>query len=160
MFIRFLTTGGTIDKIYFDAKSRFEVGDSQVRHILTEGLAGFDYDIVSLFQKDSLELTEGDRATLRRYIEEDDARHYVVTHGTDTMVETAKVLEGLPDRAIVLTGALTPARFRSTDAVFNVGMAVAAVQLVRPGVYIAMNGEIFASGQVRKHQGRNRFERV
>lgn len=79
MFIRFLTTGGTIDKIYFDAKSRFEVGDSQVRHILTEGLAGFDYDIVSLFQKDSLELTEGDRATLRRYIEEDDARHYVVT---------------------------------------------------------------------------------
>lgn len=160
MFIRFLTTGGTIDKIYFDAKSRFEVGDSQVRYILTEGLVGFEYDVVSLFQKDSLELTDEDRATLRRYIVEDDARSYVVTHGTDTMVETARVLEGIPGRSIVLTGALSPARFRSTDAVFNVGMAVAAVQVVAPGVYIAMNGEIFASGQVRKNPEQNRFERL
>ncbi|HEX2139350.1 MAG TPA: asparaginase domain-containing protein [Woeseiaceae bacterium] len=160
MFIRFLTTGGTIDKIYFDAKSRFEVGDSQVRHILSEGLAGFDYDVVSLFQKDSLDLTEEDRARLRRYIEGDDARRYVVTHGTDTMVETAKALEGIPDRTIVLTGALSPARFKSTDAVFNVGMAVAAVQTVTPGVYIAMNGQVFASGEVRKNREQNRFESV
>lgn len=160
MFIRFLTTGGTIDKIYFDAKSRFEVGDSQVRHILTEGLAGFDYEVVSLFRKDSLELTDEDRAVLRHRIEGDDARRFVVTHGTDTMVETAKFLEGIPGRAIVLTGALAPARFRSTDAVFNVGMAVAAVQAVPPGVYIAMNGEIFPSGEVRKNADQNRFERV
>lgn len=160
MFIRFLTTGGTIDKIYFDAKSRFEVGDSQVRHILTEGLAGFDYDVVSLFRKDSLELTDEDRAALRRYIEDDDARRYVITHGTDTMVESAKALEGIPGRSIVFTGALTPARFRYTDAVFNVGMAVAAVQVVPPGVYLAMNGEIFASGEVRKNRDENRFERL
>jgi L-asparaginase len=160
MFIRFLTTGGTIDKIYFDAESRFEVGDSQVRHILGEGLVEFDFDVVSLFQKDSLELTDEDRAELRRYIEGDDARRYVITHGTDTMVETAKVLEGIPDRTIVLTGALSPARFKSTDAVFNVGMAVAAVQVVSPGVYITMNGQVFAAGEARKNRAANRFEKL
>ncbi|HEX7060635.1 MAG TPA: asparaginase domain-containing protein [Woeseiaceae bacterium] len=160
MFIRFLTTGGTIDKIYFDAKSAFEVGDSQVRHILTEALAGFEYDVVSLFRKDSLELTDADRAAIRRYIEEDDKQRYVVTHGTDTMVETARALEGIAGRTIVLTGALTPARFKHTDAVFNVGLAVGAVQAAPPGVYIAMNGEIFASGEVLKNREQNRFERV
>lgn len=160
MFIRFLTTGGTIDKIYFDAKSAFEVGDSQVRHILAEGLAGFGYDVVPLFRKDSLELTDADRAAIRRHIEQDDARRYVITHGTDTMVETARALEGIPGRTIVLTGALTPARFKHTDAVFNVGMAVAAVQLAPPGVYIAMNGEVFASGEVLKNREQNRFERI
>ena len=160
MFIRFLTTGGTIDKIYFDANSRFEVGDSQVRHILAEGLAGFEFDVVPLFRKDSLDLTEEDRAELRRYIEGDDQRRYVVTHGTDTMVETARALEGLSDRTIVLTGALSPARFKSTDAVFNIGMAVAAVQTVAPGVYLAMNGEVFRSGEVRKNREQNRFEKI
>ena len=160
MFIRFITTGGTIDKIYFDAKSRFEVGDSQVRHILSEGRVGFDFDVVPLFRKDSLDLTDDDRAALRRHIERDDAKRYVVTHGTDTMVATAKVLEGIPGRTIVLTGALSPARFKSTDAVFNVGMAVAAVQAVAPGVYIAMNGEVFTPGEVRKNVEQNRFERV
>jgi L-asparaginase len=160
MFIRFITTGGTIDKIYFDSKSQFEVGDSQVRHILTEGLVGFDYDVVSLFQKDSLELTDADRAKLRRHIEDDDAQLYVITHGTDTMVETAGVLKGIAGRSIVLTGALSPARFKSTDAVFNVGMAVAAVQVVKPGVYIAMNGEVFAAGKVTKNRAKNRFEKV
>ncbi len=160
MFIRFLTTGGTIDKIYFDAKSRFEVGDSQLRHILEEGRAGFDFDVVPLFRKDSLDLTDDDRAELRRYIETDSSHRYIVTHGTDTMVETAAALEGIPGRTIVLTGALSPARFRSTDAVFNVGMAVAAVQTVAPGVYIAMNGEVFRSGSVRKNRAANRFEKV
>jgi L-asparaginase len=160
MFIRFLTTGGTIDKIYFDEKSRYEVGESQVRHILAEGLVGFEYDVVSLFRKDSLDLTDADRAAIRRYIEEDTAERYVITHGTDTMVETAKVLQGLGGRTIVLTGALAPARFRHTDAIFNVGMAVAAVQLAPPGVYIAMSGEIFSPGEVVKNRERNRFERI
>ncbi len=159
MFIRFITTGGTIDKIYFDAQSRFEVGDSQLRHILADGLVGFDFDVVPLFRKDSLDLTEDDRAELRHYIEQDDAERYVVTHGTDTMTATARALERIPGRTIVLTGALSPARFKSTDAVFNVGMAVAAVQVASPGVYIAMNGEVFASGEARKNREQNRFER-
>jgi len=158
MFIRFITTGGTIDKIYFDALSQFEVGESQVEHILKEGLIQFDYEIVPLLQKDSLEMTADDRAHLRRYIEEDDANLYVITHGTDTMAETADALQGLEGKTIVLTGALTPARFRTTDAIFNVGMAVAAVQVSAPGVYIAMSGQVFAAGEVRKNRAENRFE--
>ena len=160
MFIRFITTGGTIDKIYFDAISRFEVGESQLKHILTEGLVDLEYDIVSLFHKDSLELTDADRAALRKCVEEDDASRIVVTHGTDTMVETAAALDGIAGKSILLTGALSPARFKSTDAVFNVGMAVAAVQLVSPGVYVAMNGQVFRAGEARKNREANRFERV
>lgn len=160
MFIRFLTTGGTIDKIYFDAKSSFEIGDSQVRHILTEGLVQFDYDIVALLQKDSLDMTDDDRQLIRDFIRSDDADRYVITHGTDTMPDTAEALAGIHGRTIVLTGALSPARFRSTDAVFNVGMAVAAVQVAPAGVYIAMSGQVFKAGEVRKNRAENRFERL
>jgi L-asparaginase len=158
MFIRFLTTGGTIDKIYFDAMSQFEVGESQVEHILTEGLVNFDYDIVSLFRKDSLELSDGDRQKLKETFENDDAGLFIISHGTDTMAETAAVLNGIPGKTIVLTGALSPARFRTTDAVFNVGMAVAAVQTLEPGVYLAINGQVFEAGKVRKNRDENRFE--
>ena len=158
MFIRFITTGGTIDKIYFDALSRFEVGDSQIKHILTEGLVEFDYEVVPMLQKDSLDITAEDRARLHDYIAADAAGLYVITHGTDTMAETAQALAGIPGKTIVLTGALTPARFKYTDAVFNVGMAVAAVQVAAPGVYIAMSGQVFEAGAVRKNRAENRFE--
>jgi L-asparaginase len=160
MHIRFITTGGTIDKIYFDALSQFEVGESQMEHILREGLVQVDYDIVALMQKDSLEIQDADRKVLRDYIAADDATHYVVTHGTDTMPETAEALSGLDGKTIVLTGALTPARFRTTDAMFNVGMAVAAVQTAKPGVYIAMSGQVFEAGAVRKNRAENRFEAI
>ncbi len=158
MRIRFITTGGTIDKIYFDALSQFEVGESVVQHILTDGLVDFEYDVVSLFQKDSLEIDDDDRKVLHDFIANDDATHYVITHGTDTMPQTAAVLSDLKERTIVLTGALTPARFRTTDAVFNVGMAVATVQVANPGVYISMSGQVFEAGAVRKNRAENRFE--
>ena len=158
MFIRFITTGGTIDKIYFDDMSRYEVGDSLVTHILADGLVTFDYELVSLFRKDSLEMTDADRLAIRHYIEEDSAGHFIITHGTDTMADTAAALQDIQDKRIVLTGALSPARFKSTDAVFNLGMAVAAVQVVEAGVYIAMNGQVFPGGRVRKNRERNRFE--
>ena len=160
MFIRFITTGGTIDKIYFDELSQFEVGEAQVQHILGEGLVQFDYDVVSLLHKDSIEMTDADRAMVRDYIAKDDASRYVLTHGTDTMPEMADALVDLPGKTIVLTGALTPARFRTTDAIFNVGMAVAAVQAAEPGVYIAMSGQVFAAGEVRKNRDENRFEKL
>lgn len=159
MFIRFLTTGGTIDKVYFDDLSQFEIGESQIKHILDDGLIGFDYEIVPLLQKDSLDMTDDDRTQLREYILGDDADRYVITHGTDTMPATADVLADLTGKTIVLTGALSPARFKSTDAVFNVGMAVAAAQVAPPGVYIAMNGQVFEAGQVRKNRTENRFEK-
>ncbi|MCH7980920.1 MAG: asparaginase [Proteobacteria bacterium] len=160
MFLRFITTGGTIDKIYFDALSQFEVGDSQLKHILTEGLVDFEYDIVPLLQKDSIEMTDDDRSKLRDYIAEDDASHYVITHGTDTMPASAEALAGLAGKTIILTGALTPARFKTTDAVFNIGMAVAAAQTAAPGVYIAMSGQVFPAGKVRKNRAENRFEEL
>lgn len=160
MFIKFVTTGGTIDKIYFDAISQFEVGESPISNILNEGLVSFDYDVVSMFQKDSLEITDEDRLTLRDYIENDDAGVYVITHGTDTMVDTAKVLSSVAGKTIVLTGSLSPARFRTTDAVFNIGMAVGAVQSLQPGIYIAMNGQVFAEGEVVKNRSENRFDRI
>jgi len=160
MKIRFITTGGTIDKIYFDALSEFEVGESVVGHILTDGLVDFEYDVVSMFQKDSLEIDDDDREALREFIANDDASHYIITHGTDTMPETAAVLSNLDGKTIVLTGALTPARFKTTDAVFNVGMAVATVQVAKPGVYIAMSGQVFEAGAVRKNRAENRFEPI
>lgn len=160
MFIRFITTGGTIDKIYFDDLSQFEVGESQVQHILAEGLAAFDFDVVPLMHKDSLQVTDEDRRLLHDFIEKDDATHFVITHGTDTMPLTAEALMDLEGKTIVFTGALTPARFKATDAMFNVGMAVAAVQVAKPGVYIAMSGQVFEAGAVRKNRAENRFERL
>ena len=158
MRILIVTTGGTIDKVYFDELSQFEVGESVIEHILREGLVQFDWDVVPLMKKDSLQIDDADRRALRDYIAGDDATRYVITHGTDTMPETAQALMGLEGRTIVLTGALTPARFRTTDAVFNVGLAVAAVQCLDPGVYIAMSGQIFEAGAVRKNRAANRFE--
>jgi len=158
MFIRFITTGGTIDKVYFDALSQFEVGESPVKAILADGLASFDYDVVPMFRKDSLELTDDDRRALKDFIAADDADLYVVSHGTDTMVETANALCEIQGKTIVLTGSLSPARFKTTDAIFNVGMAVAAVQTAQPGVYIAMSGQVFPAGKTRKNRDENRFE--
>ena len=158
MFIRFITTGGTIDKVYFDALSQFEIGDSTIKHILDESLADFDYEIVPLLQKDSLDMTDEDRTSLHDFIASDDAERFVITHGTDTMPETAEALEDLQGKTIVLTGALTPARFKTSDANFNVGMAVAAAQVAPPGVYIAMSGQVFSAGNVRKNRADNRFE--
>ena len=160
MHIRFITTGGTIDKIYFDALSDYHVGESPLQSILLEGLVELEHDIVPLLRKDSLEVTDEDRAALREYISNDDATHYVITHGTDTMPETAEVLRGFEGKTIVLTGALTPARFRTTDAPFNVGMAVATVQIAPPGVYIAMSGPVFEAGAVRKNRAATRFEPI
>lgn len=158
MFIQFITTGGTIDKVYFDALSQFEIGDSPIDTILTDGLVSFDYDVVPMFRKDSLELTDADRQALRAFVLQSSANLFIISHGTDTMVETAHALGALGDKTVVLTGALSPARFKTTDAVFNIGMAVAAVQTAAPGVYIAMSGRIFAADKVRKNRDENRFE--
>ena len=158
MHIHFITTGGTIDKIYFDELSQFEVGDSQIKTMLTDALVDFSYDVRAIMKKDSLDITADDRETIRAHIEASDHKHFIITHGTDTMPETAAALRGIEDKIVVLTGALTPARFRTTDAVFNIGMAVGAVQTAAPGVYIAMSGQVFEAGQVRKNREANRFE--
>ena len=153
-----VTTGGTIDKIYFDDKSSFQVGDPQIGQILTELDVAFRFEVIALMRKDSLHMTDEDRELVRRTIAEQPGRHVLVTHGTDSMVETARVLQSLQGKVVVLTGSLNPARFQGSDAVFNIGTAVGGVQSLPDGVYIAMNGRIWDPMRVRKNVDANRFE--
>ncbi|MFB2764717.1 asparaginase domain-containing protein [Marinobacter shengliensis] len=158
--IQILTTGGTIDKVYFDANSKFEIGESLLPELLREPNIHDGYIIRELMRKDSLELTDDDRATILEAVRTSDCSRILITHGTDTMAQTAQVLKPLADRTIVLTGAMQPARMRRSDATFNIGFAWAAAQLLPPGVYIAMNGEVFEAGAVRKNLEAQKFERI
>ncbi len=155
--IAVLTTGGTFDKIYFDAKSEFEIGDSIVGALLDQGVVKHPYEITEIMRKDSLELEDEDREQIRSAVADCGADLVVITHGTDTMTDTAQFLGDFPEKVIVLTGALSPARFSDTDALFNLGMAFGAVQSMVPGVYIAMNGTIFDALHVRKDRSLNAF---
>ncbi len=153
-----LTTGGTIDKVYFDASSEFSVGDSVVDELLKHAHVDAPYRLVEVMRKDSLELTDADRSAIAAAVQACAERCIVITHGTDTMTTTAETLE-TSDKTIVLTGALSPARFAQSDATFNVGMAFAAVQTLPAGVYIVMNGQVFDAGLVKKDTQNNRFVR-
>lgn len=155
--ILILTTGGTIDKVYFDAKSSYEVGSSIVGNLLEQAEVKHPYKIVEVLQKDSLELNDEDRATIRDTILDHPQQQIVITHGTDTMTQTARAISDLPGRTIVLTGSLAPARFAMTDAMFNIGMALATVQSKKAGVYIVMNGSVFDANMVHKDRDRNAF---
>jgi len=155
--LHIFTTGGTIDKVYFDALSEFQVGESPLDAILREANVGLSYELTSLMKKDSLELTDEDRASIRAAAEATEAPNILITHGTDTMAETGKALIGIEGKTIVLTGAMQPARLRSTDAIFNVGFAISAAQLAAPGVYIAMNGRVFPADKVRKDRAAGQF---
>jgi len=157
--ILLVTTGGTIDKVYFDARSSYEVGESVLGDLLRQAHVRARYEIVSPLRKDSLDLTDADRELIRETVASRPERRVVITHGTDTMTRTAATLLDMADRTIVLTGALAPARFAQTDAFFNVGMAFAAVQTLGPGVYIVMNGQVFVAGRVRKDRAQNVFLR-
>ena len=154
-----VTTGGTIDKVYFDAASEFSVGDSVVADLLRQAHVEQPYEVVEVLRKDSLDITPEDRELVRETISAREEHRVIVTHGTDTMTATAQVLQSLVEKTIVLTGALAPARFAQSDATFNVGMAFAAAETLPPGVYIVMNGQVFEAGAVRKDRDQNRFVR-
>jgi len=153
-----ITTGGTIDKIYFDDKSDYQIGEPQISQILHAMHVAFDFEVTALMRKDSLHIGDKERQLIHATAAAADVNHILITHGTDTMVETAKVLDDLTDKTIVLTGALNPARFRDSDAIFNIGCAVGAVQSLPPGVYIAMNGKVWDPDHVRKNRRENCFE--
>lgn len=158
MKLHVITTGGTIDKLYFDAKSEYQVGEPQINGILRDVGVAFDYEVTALMRKDSLDMDEADRARIREAALQCPEARIVITHGTDSMLDTARALAGIPDRTIVLTGALNPARFQGSDAMFNIGCAVAAAQTCPAGVYLAMNGRIWRPEEVRKNVEANRFE--
>ena len=159
--ISIIATGGTIDKIYFDAKSEYEVGPPNAIAVLDQFNLQVPYTVTSLMRKDSIDLTDEDRQVITETVAADPCRMIIITHGTDTMPETARHIianGGAKEKTVVLTGALLPAMFSATDAVFNLGCALGAVQKAAPGVYIAMNGKIFLGEKVVKNRKLGRFE--
>ncbi len=153
-----LSTGGTIDKIYFDAKSQYEVGGPVATSVLNAMNVAFDIESIEVCKKDSLEMTDDDRTALKSNIDQSEARAILVTHGTDTMVETALFLGEYTDRVIVFTGAMQPAIFKETDGIFNIGTALGVLSSATPGVYIAMNGRAFSPNNVVKNYETRAFE--
>lgn len=158
MRVRLITTGGTFDKVYFDAKGGYAIGDPQAHRILDDARSTLQLDVVELLRKDSLDMNDADRAAVRDAVIGFDGAGVVVVHGTDTMVDTAAALGDVGARTVVFTGAMVPARFRVTDADFNLGLAFGAVQTAPPGVYLAINGRVFDARRVRKNAARGVFE--
>ena len=118
----------------------------------------FEFAVESVVRKDSLEITDADRQCIRERVLASPCERILITHGTDTMTQTALALVDIPDKTIVLTGSMQPARFRATDAVFNIGTAIGAVQTLRHGVYLAINGRVLDPARVRKNRERHCFE--
>jgi len=158
MKIKFFSAGGTIDKVYFDALSRYEVGDPNIKDILENARVNFDYEIESILRKDSIDMTEQDRLIILKAVRDESNDKIIITHGTDTMIETAAALSSIKDKVIVLTGAMEPAKFKTSDAMFNLGSAVAAVQALTTGVYLAVSGRIFTPDNVQKNRTQKQFE--
>jgi len=151
MGVRIFTTGGTIDKVYFDAKSSYQVGDPQIGELLAEANVTVPYAVTPLLRKDSLEIGAADRALIAERVAAAAESQVLITHGTDTMIDTARALLGI---------AMQPARLRVSDAFFNIGFALAAVQLLPPGIYVAMNGRVFNPLTTCKNVAESRFEQV
>ena len=157
--IRIFITGGTFDKTYDEIRGQLTFGDTHLPEMLRLGRSRADIAIRTLMMIDSLEMTGADRELIVRNCQQCDESCIVITHGTDTMVETAAALaRGVTGKTIVLTGAMIPYAFGSSDGLFNLGSALSLVQVLKPGVYIAMNGRHFEWDKVRKNRETGVFE--
>jgi L-asparaginase len=161
MKIRLLVTGGTFDKEYNELEGTLFFKDTHVREMLGLGRCRLDLDIRTLMMIDSLEMTYADREVILQSCLDPGSARMVITHGTDTMADTARYLgERVKDRTIVLTGAMVPYTFGSSDGLFNLGSALAYAQSLPPGVYVAMNGRCFDWNNVRKNRTSGAFEEL
>lgn len=158
--LEILTTGGTIDKVYFDKKSNYEVGDPFVEELLRKMNVNISFKVKSLMKIDSLDMTDIHREEILNYIKNSNSINFLITHGTDSIVETAIYLKKISDKTIVLTGSLKPAIFIDNDAIFNVGSALTSAQILKNGVYIVINGQVFNPDNVRKNLEKNIFETI
>ena len=158
--LEILTTGGTIDKVYFDKKSNYEVGDPFVEELLHKMNVNISFKVKSLMRIDSLDMTDIHREEILNYAKNSNANNFLITHGTDSIVETAIFLKKFSDKTIVLTGSLKPAIFIDNDAIFNVGSALTSAQILKNGVYIVINGQVFNPDNVRKNLEKNIFETI
>ena len=161
MTIRIFVTGGTFDKTYDEIEGALTFGDTHLNEMLHLGRCHVDVSVRTLMMIDSLAMTADDRAVIVRNCLTCEESRIVVTHGTDTMVDTAAALAaGVPGKTIVLTGAMVPYAFGSSDGLFNLGSALSFVQTLPAGVYLAMNGQHFPWDRVRKNQKTGVFEPV
>lgn len=149
--IRILITGGTFDKNYDEINGRLYFNDTHLPEMLKLGRSRLDVEVRTLMMIDSLEMTDSDREIIAEQCRATPGDRIVITHGTDTMADTARYLEGRAlGKTIVLTGAMIPYKFGSSDGLFNLGSALAFVQVLPAGVYVAMNGKYFAASRVIK----------
>jgi L-asparaginase len=160
MKLQILAIGGTIDKVYFDALSEYTIGAPAATEILQRVKVNFDYDVSPMISKDSLDMTDADREEILAAVQAHDANHVIITHGTDTMVDTGQVLKQALGKTIVIMGAMQPAIMKLSDADFNLGVAVAAVQTLPQGVYLCMNGRIYDVDKVVKNRAQGQFQDV
>ena len=157
--LRVCVTGGTFDKTYDEIRGRLSFGETHVPEMLRLGRSRVALTVETLMMIDSLDMTEDDRARIVKRCVECAEREIVVTHGTDTMVETARALAaGVTGKTVVLTGAMIPYAFGSSDGLFNLGSALSFAQVLPPGVYVAMNGQCFPWDRVRKNKETGVFE--
>jgi L-asparaginase len=159
--IRILITGGTFDKQYDEINGRLAFKDSHLTEMLRLGRCRVDLDIRTVMMVDSLEMTETDRNLIAQNCQQAPEDRIVVTHGTDTMVETAvAIAANVTGKTVVLTGAMVPYAFGSSDGLFNLGSAISFAQVLPPGVYVAMNGRYFPHDHVRKNRKTGVFEEI
>ncbi|MEY2511604.1 MAG: L-asparaginase [Verrucomicrobiota bacterium] len=161
MSIRILVTGGTFDKEYNEHTGRLFFKDTHIAEMLRLGRSRVEVTIRTVMMIDSLEMTDADRALIVQNCLQSEDDRIVITHGTDTMTETAAAVAlGVSGKTVVLTGAMIPYAFGSSDGLFNLGSALSFVQVLPPGVYIAMNGKCFPWDRVRKNRERGEFEEI
>lgn len=161
MSIRIFITGGTFDKEYNELNGQLYFKDTHINELLKLGRCRVDVDIRTLMMVDSLEMTDDDRQLIARQCQNSDEDKIIITHGTDTMAETAAILaKETTGKTIVLTGAMIPYKFGSSDGLFNLGSAMAFVQALPKGVYVAMNGRYFTWDNVRKNKQTGGFEEI
>ena len=159
MNVKIFTTGGSIDKTYSTRHSDFIVGEPMAGNMLRDANVNLTFEIESLFAKDSLDITDDDRALIVERVSVEATRHIIITHGTDTMAQTGQALQHITDKVIVLTGAMQPAAFKHTDATFNLGGAIAAVQILPAGVYLVMSGLVLKPDEAYKDMAKDQFDR-
>ena len=161
MSVRIFITGGTFDKEYNELTGQLYFKDSHLPEMLELGRCRVPVDFRTLMMIDSLEMTDMDRELIGRHCMDADENQIVITHGTDTMAETARILEDIvKNKTVVITGAMIPYKFGSSDGLFNLGSAMAFAQTLKPGVYVAMNGRYFHWDNVRKNKETGVFEEV
>jgi L-asparaginase len=157
--IRIFVTGGTFDKTYDEIRGGLSFADTHLPEMLRLGRSRVEVSVRTLMMLDSLEMPDADRELIVRNCQQCEEARIVITHGTDTMVETAAALaRGVVNKTVVLTGAMIPYAFGSSDGLFNLGSALSLAQILPPGVYIAMNGQHFVWDHVRKNRQTGVFE--